>query len=340
MRLRLAGAWFATLLLAGCAGHVDTRSEVVPPLIVPPDLSRPANDESLAVPTLGNASVTDNGTSVSATPSTPVLPASGAARLVRAGDERWLVVNAPAEQVWPQVRDFFVNNGMRLHVEDPTLGVLETDWVDTGPQGAGNVFQRAFGETARYTAPTQDKFRVRLERGQAPGTTEIYVADRGIVRASDGGWKARASDPGLEAEVLQRLLVQLGESSAAAQAVMAAPASTPRAQLQTVGGHAALLLADGLDEAWSRTTIALERVGLSIENQDRSKGVYRVRYNPATHRGFWARIFTKSAPVQRYQAVLTASGTGTELQLLDENGATLPDSVAEPWLQRLLSELR
>ena len=52
-------------------------------------------------------------------------------RLVRAGAQRWLVVNAPAEKVWPVIREFWTDQGFAVRKEDAQLGVMETEWIDS-----------------------------------------------------------------------------------------------------------------------------------------------------------------------------------------------------------------
>ena len=48
----------------------------------------------------------------------------------RAGNERWLVVKATPEKAWNTMRKFWTDTGFVLAVEQPTLGVMETDWAE------------------------------------------------------------------------------------------------------------------------------------------------------------------------------------------------------------------
>ena len=74
-----------------------------------------------------------------------------------------------------------------------------------------------------------DKYRARLERTEQ-NTSEIFVSHRGMIEVyttagqDQTKWQARPSDPDLEAEILQRLLVQFDASAAKATATAAARA--------------------------------------------------------------------------------------------------------------------
>ena len=92
---------------------------------------------------------------------------------------------------------------------------METDWAENRADIPQDFIRRILEKvtSALYSAATRDKFRTRLERGETPGTTELYVSHRGAEEVSQGEnfvWQPRASDPELEAEMLNRLIVYLG----------------------------------------------------------------------------------------------------------------------------------
>ena len=41
-----------------------------------------------------------------------------------------LVVNRPADQLWGPVRDFWQESGLLLALDQPNLGIMETDWAE------------------------------------------------------------------------------------------------------------------------------------------------------------------------------------------------------------------
>jgi outer membrane protein assembly factor BamC len=59
--------------------------------------------------------------------------------------------------------------------------------------------------------------------------------------------------------------------------VTAVVAAAPNAVLEN-GGAGPLVVNDGFDRAWRRVGLALDRVGFTVEDRDRSKGLFFVRY--------------------------------------------------------------
>jgi outer membrane protein assembly factor BamC len=178
----------AALVLGGCQsaqdvleGKIDYKSErKLQPLEIPPDLTAPQGDNRYAVPDSGPSSATYSGRRDPRTAGTSVLPEFDAIRIERAGSQRWLVVQQPAERLWPRVREFWTESGFLLKVELPEAGVMETDWAENRakiPQGViRDLLGRVFDQL--YTSSERDKFRTRLERTADGKGTEIYLSHR------------------------------------------------------------------------------------------------------------------------------------------------------------------
>ena len=313
--LLFAAGPMLALGLAGCSGTADDlldpilpeqdaaykSSKTAPPLEVPPDLSSATLNDKMVVPSLASGSATysayASGNQVASAGINGVLPQLSGVRVERAGSERWLVVDVPPGVVWPKVRDFWLSQGFLVAMEDPGIGIMETDWAEklTSFDGGAvsNFFQKLSSEL--YGATTRDMFRTRLEHGAIPGTTEVYVSHRGAEYVSTGKvsrsldstgseedhiWQPRPSDPELEAEMLNRLVITFGiNKEAAATLVATAAERPPRARLVRDGeGASALDVQDNFSRAWRRTGLALDRVGFTVEDRDRSRGLYYVRY--------------------------------------------------------------
>jgi outer membrane protein assembly factor BamC len=78
--------------------------------------------------------------------------------------------------------------------------------------------------------------------------------------------------------MLQRLMVKLGTPKDSAKATVSAAnsaAAAPRSRLLPDGVTVAF--AGDYDQAWRRVGLALDRGGFTVEDRDRSKGVYEVR---------------------------------------------------------------
>jgi len=293
------------LILGGCSTasdllegqKVDYRSaSQVPTLEIPPDLTTPSRDNRYVVPGGGTGSATlssyqaDRVQQAKAGNATSgVLPKIESMQIERAGTQRWLVVPMPPEKLWPLVREFWQENGFLIAVDVPESGVMETDWAENRakiPQdGIRSILGKLLDQV--YSTSERDKFRTRLERS-GEGGTEVYISHRGmieVVKGSAGGtvWQPRPADPELEADFLRRLMVRLGTQEEKAKQIMvasAAPTAAPaRAAIQTgIGGFETLEVFDSFDRAWRRVGLALDRVGFTVEDRDRQKGQYFVRY--------------------------------------------------------------
>lgn len=279
------------LAVAGCelmeTKKIDYKSAgKAPPLEVPPDLTAPTGDNRYAIPDVGGAgSATYSAYSKDRTEKpaagSVLLPEQEKARIERAGSQRWLVVAATPEQVWPVVKDFWQEIGFIINLESKETGVLETDWAENRAKIPQDAIRRTLGKVIEglYSTPERDKFRTRIEKAPGGGT-EIYISHRGMIEvyATEGKdktvWQPRPADPELEAEMLRRLMTRFGVEQSRAQALLAKQDTPERARI--VG--AALEMDEAFDRAWRRVGLALDRVGFAVEDRDRSKGTYYVRY--------------------------------------------------------------
>ncbi len=192
-------------------------------LEVPPDLARPAGDGPAAVPA-GGATVYSDYTAKLPTTGAEQAPsdtktenAGAIVRLERDGSLRWLVVQDATTRVALKTRDYFLRHNMKLVVDNATVGLLETDWIDRPVKMGGGVLGSLFGKL--HSTGLRDKYRVRIERGRASGTSEVYVSHQAMEEVVTGGgsvnvvetaWQPRPADPAMEAEMLGKLMVDLG----------------------------------------------------------------------------------------------------------------------------------
>lgn len=296
-------------LTAGCSSldsglsgdtvdYRSTSSTKAKPLDVPPDLSQLAR-ESRYQQTGGvvSASATAAAPAAATTTATVALAAQGGLRVERLGQQRWLVSTASPEQLWPQLSAFWTQRGFTLTVEDAKLGLLETNWSENRAKLPADVVRNTLGRMLGNVWDTgeRDQFRTRVER-TATGS-EVYISHRGVqeifvdsVRDATT-WRARPNDPQLEAEMLSRLLISLGAKEEPARALVATAAEAP-ARARAVVGGTAIEIDDPFDRAWRRVGLALDRGGFTVEDRDRTLGLYYVRYvDPKSagkeEPGFW-----------------------------------------------------
>jgi outer membrane protein assembly factor BamC len=275
------------------------------PLEVPPDLTASPVSDAYSIPGSTNYSTYSQAQEGQEAAVEKVLATPEGVRLEKAGAQRWLVVNAPAEKIWPVIREFWNDQGFAVRSENAQLGVMETEWIDSEAikkDDSGNIgdkFDKWLDKLSGFA--DKKKFRTRLDRGNEPGTTEIYMTHRSVTGAPDDGktriqtqlgeidtgYKADAKtattadaiDAELDAELLRRLMVKLGVEEQKSKAIIAQGVTLKRAEVvKESDGSARLILNDTFDRAWRRVGLALDRIGFVIEDKDRSNGLFFVRY--------------------------------------------------------------
>lgn len=287
------------------------------PLEVPPDLTAPNSREALTIPDVAPREVSLAGGGIEA---------NGAARVMRDGAVRWIEVDVPPREVWAQAKRFLQAQGESVAVESPRLGILETDWRETRPTG---FLAKLMNNRTGFL----DKYRLRLESAADGRRTEIYLSHRGMQEtgeSEEGGeptWASRPSDPELEAEMLQKLLVFLGGETEDAERE-----ALGLAELVTDDGRQALVLSEGFPRAWRRMGLALDRIGVIVADRNRSEGVYYIRL-PDSY--IAAERIPKSTPRELSIAMQEREGR-TWAQVRAEEGGGVDSEIG----QRLLAQLR
>jgi outer membrane protein assembly factor BamC len=354
--------WLAVVgaaLLSGCSwtGSMfssdkvayETAQQSKSPLEVPPDLSQLPRDDRFVVPERPQTITASGqqgarpaaGAAPAAAASTAaVVPSGVVAKIERQGNQRWLAVNLPPERVWPVLVDFWPTVGLKIEKSDAATGIMETAWAENRAKLPQDIIRRTLGKVldSVYSTGEMDKYRARVER-TAQNTSEVYVSHRGMIEVYTSSqqdqtkWQPRPSDPELEAEILQRLLVQFDASAAkptvvaASSSAATAPGTTagpaaPAPQLARVvkgsdGRSERLEVDDGFDRAWRRIGLALDRGAFTVEDRDRGKGIYFVRYldpdyeaKMKSEQGFFSKVFSeKPVPALQYRVVVTGQST-------------------------------
>lgn len=360
--------------LAGCSLIPDSRkidyksAGKAPTLEVPPDLSQIARDDRFLVPdAAGKGSATFSAYSADRTPgaqaqNSAVLPQVDKVRVERSGNQRWLVVAVPADKLWDTVKDFWQETGFIIKTERPDAGVMETDWAENRAKIGDDIIRRTLGSflDSLYSTGERDKFRTRLEPGAEPGTTDVFISHRGMEEVytssskEDTRWQPRAADAELEAEMLRRLMVRLGSEEKRAEALVAVTKAEPRAKLAAKDdGSGTLEVYERFDRAWRRVGLALDRVGFTVEDRDRSRGLYFVRYvdpevdNTKKDSGFLSKLaFWKSSePVAsskvQYRIHVSDDGSSRSgVQVLSAEGGADRSETSKRILALLLQQLQ
>jgi outer membrane protein assembly factor BamC len=360
----------AALALAGCESfsgvsptkRIDYKSvSSAPALELPPDLTTPRYDDRYQVSTATGlaAAGANRGTR------SEFLPATSDAKIVRAGNERWLVVKATPEQAWNTTREFWQETGFVLAIENPQIGMMETDFSENKADIPSDWFKRSMGKFVDifFTTYKQDKFRTRIERGAEPGTVEVYISHRGMEQVPTGkidnsspaafAWAVMPPNPALEAEMLTRLMMKFGTPEPVARAAVVQAAISPdKARIdKNADGSFKLTVDDQFDRTWRRVGLALDRAGFTVIDRDRSRGVYFVRFGDpdalaakANNQGWLTKLqFWKSDEKdkpEQYQIVIAEAAQTSVVSVQDPGGAPDRTATSEKILGLLKDQLK
>lgn len=351
----------AAISLAGCSSleptKIDYKSTTrAPTLEVPPDLTALSRDTRFAVP---GGNVTASAFAAGQTQvGVPVAAASiSDVRIERSGNQRWLVVARPADQLWGPIRDFWQDNGFLLNIDRQDIGVMETDWAENRAKLPQDFIRNTIGKIMEnlYDTGERDKFRTRLERNG--NATEIYISHRGMVEKLVGGsavagsdrtiWEPRLADPELETEMLRRMMLKLGVSQEQSRALVAGGAVKTSSRVASANGVPVVQVDDGFDRAWRRVGLSLDRTGFTVEDRDRSQGIYFVRYvepkADSKEPGLLAKLFgagSKDAAPLKYRIALRSQGESTTVSVLNATGGPESSANAQRIVKVLADDLR
>ena len=351
-----------SLLVSGCETGISLTKKIDyksassgPSLELPPDLTTPRYDDRYQVNSASGLAAANAGKSGRG----DLLPTNPDAKIVRGGSERWLVVKATPEQAWNTTRSFWQENGFSIAIDQPAAGVMETDWAENRVNAPQDFLQRTIGKVADVFGGTykRDKFRTRVERGVEPGTVEIFVSAKAMEQVptttiDHAGaafvWAVVPPSPEAEAEMLTRLMMKFGAPEPAARLAIAQAASAPeKARVEkNADGSYKLTVDDQFDRAWRRVGLALDRIGFTVVDRDRSRGVYFVRFgdpdNPsqAQQESLWSKLqFWKSSDKdkpEQYQIVVAEAAQTSVVSVQDPGG--IPDKTQNS--EKILSLLK
>ncbi len=203
-------------------------------------------------------------------------------KLQALSNQKWVYISASTSQVWPRTQNFLSQNGILVSDSRPSEGIIDSS----------DVF---FKDDPEH----KSRFRVYVEKGIHPETTEIHIVHRQFkadaVVPKDINW----SGPSDNFEREQELLRGLSE-------VLASSIGNKSASLlgQNVGGSLKVGFASGANEPTMRMRLPMERALASVSPSVELEGfkawgesaVYRafyVDYLPEEEeKGFWKSLFT------------------------------------------------
>lgn len=320
-------------------GIYSTETKDYSKLDVPPDLSQPNMTDDLALPNIAADGSTYSAYSNTEYKGEKVAPADlRGVKVVRDGEYQWLEINAPAEKLWNELRIFFTQVGFELKREDKQLGVMDTNWKENQATLPTNWFSKLLNRIT--STGYRDKYRARLERTNNPNLTRLFISHQGLKQVAteesiglEGSfavtWATRPSDPELEAEMYQRFLIFRNLDKATAKKLVAKINAKARSRIIEKDDTKILQVDEGFARTWRRVGIALDRIGLLVDDRNRSSGLFYLsisddfREKIKEDKGWLANLFgnNKVELKDRYLLRLEDKNTQTVISIYEATGA-------------------
>ena len=315
-------------------------AETAPTLTVPSDLSTADISQRYAAPpklnTLGGAAPRALTPAGNATVGVPSPQDPFGMHVERDGDRRLLVVDGRSpDQLWPQLQEFWEENGFTLKTDAAATGIMTTDWAENRANIPDDWFRKSIGKLVdfAYSSGTRDQFRTLVERGSS-GSTDISISHSAMEEMLTGQdktsskWVERPRNPALEAAFLAKLMEKFGLTDAQAKQLLTdARPATATATVDPTGGSSTLDLSEPFDSAWLRVGLALDRTNFTVDNRDRAKGLYYVRFSDSMQElkkdGLLGKFFGGGTPKPSREFMVNVrpkADTITEIAVVDANG--------------------
>lgn len=342
----------AVLSLAGCdtlndalaPDRVDYKNAAAAPrLEVPADLKAAPLDQRYVAPSntagLGGQPTRATTPAGNMTEGMPSAHDPYGMHIGQDGTRRWLVVDGRTpDELWPQIKAFWEQNGFVLKTDSPVTGIMETDWAENRAKIPGDWFRNSVGKLLNfvYSSGTRDRFRTLVERNVKGGATVITIAHTAMEEVltgqdkSSSRWVERPRDPALEAAMYALLMQKFGLTDKQARELLDdARHAGPKVEVTFDStGTSTMDLAESFDRAWLRVGLALDRTDFAVDDRDRERGIYYVRFNDPVQEirreGLLGKLIYGSRPNvigKEYLVNVRPNGEGaTRVAVIDANG--------------------
>ena len=334
------------LTLAACSSDSEVRrqeyldADYYTRLELPPDLTAPDTSRALRVPKPGKQAMQHFKQQTAA-----LLPAEGdeaetASNKVAVSipgiemhtdaSGTWLEINRPADQIWPLLKAFWLNEGIPVKRSQPALGLMETDWVSKlQVSDDAGFFEKIF---SNFEPDRVDRFTLQLQQSGEPVKTRVTVTHAGmemVVQDEDSNWRSREREPALETEILRRLALFLGKQQALLGEDMFEHYRPFASRVKESDYHDnSLELLGDRKHAMTRLLAALQEMDVTIADKDEAAGVIKIEFDKLAPelRGEERDEFAEASWLMNlFRDDASAPGEGFTLQLTEHDRYTRID---------------
>ncbi len=293
------------------------KSQSLPDLEVPPDLTSEALNDQLVIPDEENAKTLSEFQRRRFIRQGGQVSDTEIAMLDNTG-KKYLLVQGTTFSIWPKLREFWLAKGFEMDLDDAELGVMETQFKEISVEGA---------------ATNREKFKIISEESRMQGSLILFLVSEAQekIPLDDGssGWIDKANSKERTEGLISELDIHFygapkARSSASEKQITSPENPMRRAKILNAGeGKEYLTIPDEFFKAWRSIEDILNELDMQIENKDAEKGIYFVVYNVISdkqNKGLLSRLkfWESDEEAQEFHISLTGVGDKTEIIVLDK----------------------
>lgn len=238
------------------------KAQSIEPIKIPSDSKGERIGQLFVIPTAGNVSGYSAAEFKVPKPSSPekITEQVDQIKIQKLGERRWIGVSKAPDAVWPGVRDFLSSKGMPVADQNPSAGILETAWIPAQTSGA-------------------DRYRIQLENGLSPRSTEIHIVQMGAQTSGmgDQSWPEQSENADREAWIVKELAAYLASNTSSQASMLAQSIGNKASRVMLVQSpEPALHMQVDYARAWASVSGALNSDGYRVDNANREQGQWFV----------------------------------------------------------------
>ncbi|WP_051235156.1 outer membrane protein assembly factor BamC [Marinimicrobium agarilyticum] len=237
-------------------------------------------------------------------------------KIQRLEDDQWILVNVDPAELWPRIRAFLADNNLEVASTSTDLGLMETSWV-----------------SFKDDPSRIDRYRIRIDRGVQPDTSEIHILHMSLNRDSATQAQLTSWPEESASEEREGFLVDELAASLAAEDMGAAGGTSliaqniggdVKARIVNVDGEPVLELELSRARALATLSHSAKQEGFTIYDSAPQDGLFYLGYRepPNKSPGWLARLFGAEANPQPPQ---TRYSLAQLRDALPEGMVTTPD---------------
>lgn len=295
----------------------------IAPMKMPEEVNKASTQELYVIPPM--AKIQSNDDEVTAldfvVPRPLALGASAFGehvKIQKLADRRWILAGLPPSEIWPKVRHFLGSNGLRVVFTDAINGVIETGWLQF-----------------KESTDTKDRYRIQMEQGVQPDSTEIHVLHLSVPSEVKGdgqvNWPKRSINAEREAWLVDELagnLAAQGDSGGATSLLAQTIGGGAKIAIVDVDREPVLSMALGLTRTWATLGHAVTQQGMVRYDENANTGVYYINFGKTKteeeSEGFFSRLFSFGSDEDDVEIPVTEQVSAKSAYTLNEILSNLP----------------